>query len=84
MFKKHKEKKGKLVGLDDFEILSLIGKGAFGKVYKVKEIATNKIMAMKVMKKQEVIDRDFVNHVNRERDIMAELSEGPFFIGNKK
>jgi len=79
--KKHKGKKGKLVSLEDFEILSLVGKGNFGKVYRVKEIKTGKIYAMKVMRKQDIIEQDYVKHVNRERDILAELGSSSFFTG---
>ena len=71
MFRK---KKGKLIGLDDFEILSLIGKGAFGKVWRVKEKSTGKIYAMKVMQKADIIEQDYVKHANLEREIMADLS----------
>ena len=78
-----RKKKGKLIGLDDFEILSLIGKGAFGKVWKVKEKSTSKIYAMKVMQKADIIEQEYVKHANLEREIMADLS-GFKFITSKQ
>lgn|SRR3990167_467866 len=69
-----RRKKGKLIGLDDFEVLSLVGRGAFGKVWRVKEKATGKIFAMKVMQKEDIIEQEYVKHVNLEREIMADLS----------
>ena len=71
-------KKGKLVGLNDFEVLSLVGKGAFGKVWRVKEKDTGKIFAMKVMSKSDIVEHDFVSHTNVEREIMSDLSGQPF------
>ena len=78
---KKKGKKGKLVELEDFELLTLVGRGAFGKVYRVKEKATGKIYAMKVMQKTEIIEREYVRHVNREREILAELTSEHYFTG---
>lgn len=40
---------------DDFEILKVIGKGAFGKVCVVKMVGTNKIYAMKILNKWEML-----------------------------
>jgi serum/glucocorticoid-regulated kinase 2 len=37
----------KTLGLEDFIMLNIIGKGAFGKVYRVKKKDTGKIFAMK-------------------------------------
>lgn len=40
---------------DDFEILKVIGRGAFGIVCVVKMIATNKVYAMKILNKWEML-----------------------------
>ncbi|KAF9110208.1 serine/threonine protein kinase psk1 [Mortierella sp. AM989] len=40
---------------DDFKFLKVIGRGAYGKVYLVRHIATNALYAMKVLKKASII-----------------------------
>ncbi|CAH8391315.1 unnamed protein product, partial [Eruca vesicaria subsp. sativa] len=40
-----------VVGLDDFEVLKVVGQGAFGKVYQVRKKESSEIYAMKVMRK---------------------------------
>ncbi|KIY97675.1 protein kinase, putative [Monoraphidium neglectum] len=42
---------------DDFEPLTIIGRGAFGEVRIVRERVTGKIMAMKKLKKAEMLRR---------------------------
>ena len=43
------------VGLDDFEMISVIGKGAYGKVYLVRKRGTELLFAMKVLKKASIV-----------------------------
>jgi len=66
--------------VDDFEFLFLVGKGAFGKVWKVQKKDTGKIYAMKMLKKREVLEQNLVEHTNLERDIMAVFGSHPFII----
>jgi dolichyl-phosphate-mannose--protein O-mannosyl transferase len=40
---------------DDFEILKVIGRGAFGIVCVVKMVGTNKVFAMKILNKWEML-----------------------------
>jgi|JI9StandDraft_2_1071091.scaffolds.fasta_scaffold908597_1 p70 ribosomal S6 kinase len=56
---KGKEQKlySKAVNLEEFHILKVIGWGTFGKVYMVKQKETNEIYAMKVLKKEEIVDK---------------------------
>lgn len=44
--------------LEDFEIIMLLGKGAFGKVYKVRSKLNKKIYAMKMVDLSEIKNRD--------------------------
>ncbi|KAG5110854.1 hypothetical protein JHK82_040077 [Glycine max] len=37
------------IGVQDFEVLKVVGQGAFGKVYRVRRAGTSQIYAMKVM-----------------------------------
>lgn len=41
--------------MHDFEYLKLLGKGTFGKVILVKEKATGKYYAMKILKKEVIV-----------------------------
>ena len=59
---------------NDFEFISVIGRGAFGKVLKVEHKKTKKIYAMKVMNKLKIIDRNAVNNANNERNILIKLN----------
>ena len=52
------------VGVDDFELLRVLGKGSFGKVFLVRLLATGQVYAMKVLKKSEVMRRRQVEHVS--------------------
>ena len=53
---------GKLVNFQDFEILDLIGEGSFGKVYKCKKKDNGQILALKVMKKQFLIQNHQIKY----------------------
>lgn len=44
------KKKGK-VSQDDFMMVSILGKGSYGKVFLVRKIDSQKVYAMKVLKK---------------------------------
>ncbi|XP_010265016.1 PREDICTED: serine/threonine-protein kinase tricorner-like isoform X2 [Nelumbo nucifera] len=61
------------MGADDFELLTMIGKGAFGEVRVCKEKTTGHVYAMKKLKKSEMLRRGQVEHVKAERNLLAEV-----------
>merc|ERR1719226_377326 len=60
------------LGVDDFEAIKVIGKGAFGEVRLVQKIDTGHIHAMKVLRKKDMVEKDQLAHVRAERDILVE------------
>jgi len=65
--------------LPRFEVISLLGQGGFGKVWKVRDCTTNDILALKVMKKFMVVEREMILHTNIELQMMQELVH-PFVV----
>ncbi|KAL3828257.1 hypothetical protein ACJIZ3_017059 [Penstemon smallii] len=61
------------MGADDFEPLTMIGKGAFGEVRVCREKSTRHVYAMKKLKKSEMLRRGQVEHVKAERNLLAEV-----------
>ncbi|KAK9055700.1 hypothetical protein SSX86_026785 [Deinandra increscens subsp. villosa] len=61
------------MGVDDFELLTMIGKGAFGEVRICREKTTGTVYAMKKLKKSEMLRRGQVEHVRAERNLLAEV-----------
>lgn len=60
------------LGVDDFESLKVIGRGAFGEVRLVQKKDTGHVYAMKILRKSDMVEKDQVAHVRAERDILAE------------
>jgi len=65
--------------VDDFELLKVVGKGSFGKVMQVKKKDTDKIYAMKVLKKSQLVARKQVAHTQTERKVLEEIDH-PFIV----
>jgi len=63
----------------DFEFLSTIGKGSFGRVYLVRHKAEQKIYAMKVLQKEHIKKRNEVKHVMSEKNVMT-YAKHPFLV----
>ncbi|GAB2226442.1 hypothetical protein Drorol1_Dr00022250 [Drosera rotundifolia] len=61
------------MGADDFDLLTMIGKGAFGEVRVCREKTTCHVYAMKKLKKSEMLRRGQVEHVKAERNLLAEV-----------
>uniref|UniRef100_A0A383V4A7 non-specific serine/threonine protein kinase n=1 Tax=Tetradesmus obliquus TaxID=3088 RepID=A0A383V4A7_TETOB len=64
---------------DDFEPLTIIGRGAFGEVRIVRERGTGKVLAMKKLRKAEMLRRGQVEHVKAERNVLAEV-HSPYIV----
>lgn len=74
--------KGKL-GIQDFVLLKILGTGTFARVWLVKlahpaDEDRDKVYALKVLRKVDVIRLKQVDHVNSERKILADVAGYPF------
>ncbi|CAL5444718.1 unnamed protein product [Camellia sinensis] len=79
------------IGPGDFEILRVVGKGAFGKVFQVRKkihdvdengvdsSGDDGILAMKVMRKETIIKNNHVDYMKAERDILTKVVH-PFIV----
>jgi serum/glucocorticoid-regulated kinase 2 len=67
--------------LDNFNMLSVIGKGSYAKVVLVKKKGeeNERVYAMKILKKKYIEKRKQENHVMTERNILVEM-EHPFIV----
>ncbi|XP_041072645.1 RAC-gamma serine/threonine-protein kinase isoform X3 [Cetorhinus maximus] len=70
------------VTMNDFDYLKLLGKGTFGKVILVKEKATGKYYAMKILKKEIIIAKDEVAHTLTESRVLKNTRH-PFLTSLK-
>ncbi|PSS05189.1 protein kinase 1 [Coniella lustricola] len=69
---------GKLT-IDDFDLLKVVGKGSFGKVMQVRKKDTNRIYALKTIRKAHIISRSEVTHTLAERSVLAQINN-PFIV----
>ena len=67
------------VGIEDFDILKVVGQGAFGKVFQVRKKDTSEIFAMKVMRKDKIMEKNHAEYMKAERDILTKIDH-PFIV----
>lgn len=70
-----------MLTLDKFNMLSVIGKGSYAKVVLVKKKGedSEKVYAMKILKKKYIEKRKQENHVMTERNILVGMNH-PFIV----
>ena len=67
------------VVLDDFKILELLAEGAQAKIYLVQKRNNQRYYAMKVLRKDKLIDHNSIQNVATERQILLK-AEHPFLV----
>lgn len=67
------------VHIDNFEIITTLGYGTFGRVKLVKLKGNKEVYALKVMKKIDIIKQKQVEHIKSEKEILMELDH-PFIV----
>lgn len=67
------------ITLESFEFLKVLGKGTFGKVILCRDKATSRLYAIKILKKDVIIQKDEVAHTQTEQRVLRSTSH-PFLI----
>ena len=67
----------KSLKVEDFKLLKVIGTGTFGKVFL--STLNGKPVALKALKKTQLIELKQVEHVKQERDILKKVKH-PFIV----
>ena len=77
-----KEKKNRVnITIQNFKVISILGKGGFSTVYKVYERNNpDKLYALKVMNKNSIINQKYLHYIISEFDIMKILGNFPFIL----
>ncbi|KAI7691671.1 RAC serine/threonine-protein kinase [Sarcoptes scabiei] len=78
----HESSRGRRIQLDDFEYLKVLGKGTFGKVILCREKKSGSLYAIKVLKKEVIIEKDEVAHTLTENRVLR-YTKHPFLISLK-
>ena len=68
--------------IEDFDLLKVIGKGTLGKVMQVRKKDTERVYAMKIVRKADVVERKEIDHIIAERQVLAQMHH-PFIINLK-
>jgi serine/threonine kinase 38 len=61
----------KKMTITEFEPLTIIGRGAFGEVRVCRQISTGDIVAIKKMRKEDMLNKNQLMHVRTEKEIMT-------------
>uniref|UniRef100_W5N9G8 Ribosomal protein S6 kinase n=1 Tax=Lepisosteus oculatus TaxID=7918 RepID=W5N9G8_LEPOC len=72
------------VGIENFELLKVLGTGAYGKVFLVRKVSGHdacKLYAMKVLKKATIIQKaKTAEHTRTERQVLEHIRQSPFLV----
>ena len=68
------------VTINDFDLLKVIGKGSFGKVFLARQKATGQVFAIKMLNKPHVVKKKQVEHTKTERRVLG-FTTHPFVVG---
>uniref|UniRef100_A0A0N5C7G8 Protein kinase C-like 3 n=1 Tax=Strongyloides papillosus TaxID=174720 RepID=A0A0N5C7G8_STREA len=71
----------KKVTLDDFNLLTVIGRGSYAKVVQAEHKKTKDIYAIKIIKKQMFNDDEDIDWVQTEKTVFETASNHPFLVG---
>uniref|UniRef100_A0A8C9A154 non-specific serine/threonine protein kinase n=1 Tax=Prolemur simus TaxID=1328070 RepID=A0A8C9A154_PROSS len=69
------------LGLQDFDLIRVIGRGSYAKVLLVRLKKNDQIYAMKVVKKELVHDDEDIDWVQTEKHVFEQASSNPFLVG---
>jgi serine/threonine protein kinase len=75
-----KARKPTTVGLSDFELKTQLGRGTFGKVFLAQLKQTGKLFAIKVIRKDVLLEKEQVESTILEKDILF-AADHPFLVG---
>ena len=67
------------INKNNFKFLYVIGKGGFGRVWKIQSKKTKQIFALKEMSKLKIIDKKSEKSINSEREFLSKLNH-PFIV----
>ncbi|OCK85966.1 hypothetical protein K432DRAFT_202923 [Lepidopterella palustris CBS 459.81] len=78
----HTQGTGRRIGLDHFNFLAVLGKGNFGKVMLAETKSTKQLYAIKVLKKEFIIENDEVESTRSEKRVflIANKERHPFLL----
>jgi serum/glucocorticoid-regulated kinase 2 len=68
------------VKLEDFKLITVLGRGTFGKVYLAELRQDKQLYAIKSIRKDVLIEFDQVNNTKLEKDILFSCNH-PFLVG---
>ncbi|EEC19009.1 serine/threonine protein kinase, putative, partial [Ixodes scapularis] len=68
-------------GLQDFDLIRVIGRGSYAKVLMVELRKTSRIYAMKIIKKELVTDDEDIDWIQTEKHVFETASNYPFLVG---
>ncbi|RHY38389.1 hypothetical protein DYB38_009529, partial [Aphanomyces astaci] len=77
-----REQEARPLGIDDFDLIKVVGRGAFGKVMLVRKKNgknAGAIYAMKILKKMHIIQNDQVENTKAEQHILKEINH-PYVV----
>ncbi|KAM6173618.1 protein kinase C zeta type isoform 3-T3 [Erethizon dorsatum] len=69
------------LGLQDFDLIRVIGRGSYAKVLLVRLKKNDQVYAMKVVKKELVHDDEDIDWVQTEKHVFEQASSNPFLVG---
>ena len=79
-----KKSSASTVSMEDFDLLKVLGTGAYGKVFLAKKktgVDAGQLFAMKVLKKATIVQkRKTTEHTKTERQVLATIRQSPFLV----
>jgi len=71
--------KNKRLTINDFDLIRVLGRGSFGKVYLVQKKSSRKYFALKTLKKEEIVQRGHIDNALTEKNVLQK-AQHPFVV----